>query len=158
MTKENPQIPAMPIRKTSAWDSNEIETYLTNQKSPLRLAGIAATGVPTIASLWYLFSDGCFWCCSHRSSFITKSLLNNPVCGFEVSANEPPYKGVRGQGKAMLHQHGAEAMLTNLIENYLHTTESTLAQWLLGRSAEEYIIRIQPTWISAWDYSSRMDV
>jgi hypothetical protein len=40
---------------------------------------------------------------------------------------------------------------------YLGKRESRLAQWLLGRADEEYVVRIAPSWITSWDFSERME-
>ena len=47
-------------------------------------------------------------------------------------------------------------MLGRLIDRYLGDRKSRLARWLLGRAEEELAIRIEPRWISAWDYTERM--
>jgi hypothetical protein len=47
--------------------------------------------------------------------------------------------------------------LLQLIDRYLHSRESKFAQWLIERQAEELAIRIEPEWLSAWDFSARMN-
>ncbi len=50
----------------------------------------------------------------------------------------------------------AGVVLDSLIRRYLGGTDSSLAQWLLGRIDEEVVLRIRPSWITSWDFSARM--
>ena len=95
-------------------------------------------------------------CVSHGKSQLVKSLMADPRVGFEVALNEPPYKGVRGKGTARLTQENVSNTLHEVIVRFLGSTDSYLARWLLGRAEQEYVIKITPNWITAWDYSERM--
>ena len=70
--------------------------------------------------------------------------------------NEPPYRGVRGQGRAHLLPEAGAARLEVLLDRYLGDRESNLARWLLSRAEDEVAIRIEPSWLTAWDFSARM--
>ena len=67
-----------------------------------------------------------------------------------------PCRGVRGQGTARLSRADGPAVLLRLIDRYLHTRESTSARWLIARQQEEVAVRIEPEWLTAWDFSARM--
>jgi nitroimidazol reductase NimA-like FMN-containing flavoprotein (pyridoxamine 5'-phosphate oxidase superfamily) len=144
------------IRKGSAWQAAEICEFLDNSRIPVRLAGISSTGTPLICSLWYVYADGALWCATQSSSHIAGLLRRNPHCGFEIAADTLPYRGVRGQGQATLSSTAGPPTLLQLIDRYLEDRESDLAQWLLAKQADELAIRIEPLWITAWDYSARM--
>jgi nitroimidazol reductase NimA-like FMN-containing flavoprotein (pyridoxamine 5'-phosphate oxidase superfamily) len=144
------------IRRGSAWQQQGIEEFLLRNTIPLRLACNAGRGFPSLNSLWYEYHDGCFWCATHGSSAIIGYLRADPRCAFEVAPNEPPYCGVRGQAQAELQREGAAALLSRLIGRYLGDSNPELAAWLLSRADEEYVVRLRPTWISAWDYRPRM--
>jgi hypothetical protein len=77
-------------------------------------------------------------------------------CAFEVAPNEPPYCGVRGQAKAELSKDGAGELLERLIARYLGDSNPGLANWLMSRVEDEWVIRLEPIWFSAWDYRARM--
>jgi hypothetical protein len=66
----------------------------------------------------------------------------------------PPYRGVRGSGRAEVIPE-AEDVLRELISRY-GQQGTPLADWLLGRLASEVAIRISDLRISTWDYSARM--
>jgi hypothetical protein len=44
-----------------------------------------------------------------------------------------------------------------LIDRYLVDGNNTLADWLLSRAADEYVLKITPRTLNAWDFSNRMD-
>jgi hypothetical protein len=144
------------IRRGSAWQQHGIEEFLLRNTIPLRLACNAGRGFPSLNSLWHEFRDGCLCCATHRNSAIIDFLRVDPRCAFEVAPNDPPYCGVRGQARAELQREGAAELLSRLIARYLGDSSPELAAWLLSRADEEYVVRLQPTWISAWDYRPRM--
>ena len=101
------------------WTMPEIEGFLDDIAIPLRLAAISPDGWPVIASLWFKYHDGAFYCASKKHSRIVKLLENNMQCGFEVAAEKPPYFGVRGQGVAKLDVQGGKQWLERLADRYL---------------------------------------
>ena len=144
------------IRSTSAWDQDQIDAFLSASRIPLRLACNAGRGFPLLNSLWFEYRDGSLWCATHASSAIVAFLQRDPRCAFEIALNDPPYCGVRGQSRAALSREGAGELLERLIARYLGHSNPGLAAWLMSRAADEYAIRIDPTWITAWDYRPRM--
>src|SRR5690554_2551018 len=88
----------MDINSQSCWDKKAIEHFLQQQVSPARIACIDNKGFPVICSLWFFYDNGTLWCASHKKSHIIRLLKNQSYCGFEISDNNIPYKGVRGKG------------------------------------------------------------
>lgn len=144
------------IRSTSAWDQQQIDAFLSGSRIPLRLACNAGQGFPLLNSLWFEQRDGSLWCATHASSAIVPFLQRDPRCAFEIALNDPPYCGVRGQARALLTRDGAGELLQRLIERYLGDSNPALAAWLMSRADDEYAIRLDPTWLTAWDYRPRM--
>lgn len=137
--------------------SPEVETYLQQVVIPIRLACHSLSGWPTIVSLWYLYDDGRLYCATRRDARVVNYLENDSRCGFEIAADQPPYCGVRGQGRAVIQTGDDLAMLKRLIKRYIGTTDDKLAQRLLARDpAEEVTIAITPYQLFTWNYSKRM--
>lgn len=147
----------MRIARSSAWSREVIDSFLEQAVIPVRLAVLDET-YPAVCSIWFEWdaAEGMLWCASHESSKLIRLLQKNPHCAFEIAPNDPPYKGVRGQGLATLRREGAAEVLSRLITRYQGNTGSPLAKWLLSRQAGEFAIGITPVWLSAWDYSKRM--
>ena len=138
------------------WDHAAAMEYLTGSTFPLRLACVGGDGFPRVVSLWYRYEAGNFYCVTHRESKLTGLLRANHKVGFEVSPNEPPYHGVRGQGLVSLHEEGGADTLRAHLQRYLGGTESSLAHWLLSRAEEELLVRVEVTRMFSWDYRERM--
>ena len=146
----------LPTSASSQLDAARAEAYLRDATIPLRLAVNAADGFPLVASHWFLYREGALYCVLHKSSLMARRLAADGRCGFEIGSDQPPYRGVRGQGDASLHDDGVESSLRELLARYRIKSDSRLAAWLLGRVEEERLVRIVPTWVSGWDFSERM--
>ena len=95
LVHENDPVADLSIR-SGPWSPEEIRAYLTTVRIPVRLASNGRT-YPLVQSLWFLFADDALWCCTRGDSVLARRLARDPHCAFEVSADEPPYRGVRGQ-------------------------------------------------------------
>jgi hypothetical protein len=108
-----------------------------------------------VQSLWFSFDGAALWCCTHKDSILVARLTRDARCGFEVCADSPPYRGVRGTGTATAEPAAATIVLPGLISRY--GQEGTpLATWLLSRIHDEVAIRISDLSVTSWDYSARM--
>jgi hypothetical protein len=145
------------MKSKNPWSQREIERFLDETRVPVRLACNGASGHPVLASLWYLPEDGRIWCATQRSASVTRLLARDSQCAFEVSVESMPYRGVRGQGLATLHDDRGEEILLKLIHRYLGDSNSQLARSLLARVATETAIAIEPKTIVSWDYTERME-
>jgi hypothetical protein len=133
-----------------------VSAYLDATVIPIRLSCVDGSGWPRIFSLWYL-RQGREICCSTQSGALVASALGRDArCGFEVAADQPPYRGVRGRGLARVEPRPPDDLLRDLIRRYLGHEESSLARWLLSRRDTEVTIRITPSHLHSWDYTRRM--
>jgi len=138
------------------WDLIEIDEFLSEARVPVRLACIGGDGFPRVVSLWFRYENGKIYCVTHRDSKLVTLLTSNDKVGFEVSPNDPPYHGIRGQGIATLEPLEEVERLEGLLGRYLGGTDSSLATWLLSRCDEELLVTVEPTRIFSWDYRERM--
>ena len=125
-------------------------------KIPIRIGFIKPNGAPSIISLWYIDIDGKIYCATQKTAKILQYLENQPICGFEIAADKPPYKGSRGEGIVKIIPSKGPEILKFLIKKYLGDKESTLSKFLLGHCKNEIAIEITPTKIFHYDYSKRM--
>lgn len=144
------------VQAKGPWSATDIERFLAEQVIPIRLGFLTRSGWPLIASHWYVYRDGVLWCATQASAGVVTRLRADPRCSFEVATNEPPYRGVRGQGRAHVDPAAGEDVLRTLIERYLGSHDSEFAAWLLGRADAEVAIRIEPHRLRSWDFSHRM--
>jgi hypothetical protein len=147
--------PTYRLHRSSAWDRARIAAFLDEQRLPLRL-GIETPSGPLVVPLWFHFDGADFWCASQQDTLLVRSLQARPACGIDVSTNDIPYRGLRGSGHATCDGARGPEILERLIERYLSDDQARLARWLQRRSDTEVALRIQPNWLTAWDFSDRM--
>jgi len=138
------------------WSGAEIASYLDRSLIPLRLAVRDSSGSPWVLSLWFLYENGALWCATNAQAKLISYLQADAQCGFEVSGETPPYKGIRGKGQATLVPERGGEILLRLLGRYGIGLESGLAKSLLAKVEQEVALCITPSHISSWDFSSRM--
>jgi nitroimidazol reductase NimA-like FMN-containing flavoprotein (pyridoxamine 5'-phosphate oxidase superfamily) len=144
------------VKRKGPWSQHEIDRFLAETRVPIRLACNGGSGHPLLLSLWFAPQDGKLWCATQESSSVVAHLRRDPRCAFEVAVETAPYRGVRGQGVATLHDDRGEHVLRTLIGRYLSDPDSEFARWLLRRAAQETAIAIEPRALLSWDYRERM--
>lgn len=144
-----------PVRiRSGPWSEDQIRGFLHATVIPVRLSSMGT--FPMVQSLWFLPDGLDLWCATQAQSVLARRLRADDRCGFEVSADVPPYRGVRGTGHATLLPEAAAQTLPQLIDRYDVADDSPLAAWLLSRIDSEVAVRISPRTLSSWDYSPRM--
>ncbi len=138
------------------WSAERAARFLTEQAIPLRLGCLTPSGWPLVVSHWFLYRDGMLWCATQASAKVVRNLRADSRCSFEVATNDPPSRGVRGQGRAHLEAAAGAVVLRGLIDRYLGSDDSAFAAWLLSRAGDEMAIRIEPHRFRSWDFSRRM--
>ena len=137
-------------------DNEEIDQFIQDSKIPIRIAFMKSTDLPAVISLWYVCNNGKIYCATQKTAKIVSYLKKNPVCGFEIAADKPPYKGVRGEGTVQILNETGAYVLDLLMDKYLGEKESTLSKLLRNNSKTEVAIEITPQKIFHYDYSKRM--
>lgn len=146
----------MSVRLKGPWPIDRVEQFLSEATIPIRLAVSGRSGVPLVVSLWFVWDAGSIWCATQSGSRLAAALRERRDLGFEVAADAPPYRGVRGQGRADLAPADGVRVLERLLQRYRIGQGSRLDGYLRANAATEVALRISPTWIRSWDSSSRM--
>jgi len=138
------------------WTAADIESWFEQTVVPLRLATSGQSG-PLVQSVWFDYSDEALWCATQDHSVLAKRIRRDNQVGWEVSPDSPPYRGVRGKGRAELveDRHQVENVLNRLVDRY-GQSGTPLADWLSARIDSEVAVRITDLRVSSWDYSPRM--
>lgn len=141
--------------RSGPWTARQIDTFLRSSTIPIRLASSGKSGL-MVQSLWYAFDGYRLWCCTQADSILVRRLSKDSRVAFEVSADNPPYHGVRGRGVAAVLPERAADVLPTLIDHYLQGSNQELARWLTSRLDAEVAIAISELSVSSWDFRSRM--
>jgi nitroimidazol reductase NimA-like FMN-containing flavoprotein (pyridoxamine 5'-phosphate oxidase superfamily) len=138
------------------WATAVIEAWLERTVVPLRLATSGNSG-PLVQSVWFDYSEGSLWCATQENSVLARRIRRDSKVGWEVSPDMPPYRGVRGKGRAELvdERVRVEAVLNRLVDRY-GQAGTPLAEWLVRRIDSEIAVCISDLRVSSWDYSPRM--
>jgi len=144
------------LKLRGCWGIVEISSFLSEATIPMRLAVQDSAASPWVVSLWFLYDDNAFWCATNRNAKLASYLQAHPQCGFEIAGDRPPYRGIRGKGKASVLPEKGEEILLRLLHRYGIPLESTLARSLLAKADQEVAIAIRPGRISSWDFTDRM--
>jgi len=138
------------------WRKEQIERFLDRSRIPLRVACHGEAGFPVLLSLWFVRLGDRIWCASQAEARVVSLLQRDPRCAFEVAGQDPPYRGVRGQGIASVDEDRGEKILEVLMARYLQDLDTPFARWLRERSDSEVAIAIEPRSLVSWDYTRRM--
>ncbi|AZH24378.1 pyridoxamine 5'-phosphate oxidase family protein [Haloplanus aerogenes] len=143
---------------TGEWDRTEVAAFLADATVPVRLACRTPAGGLWMLSLWYRFDADAerLVCATAAEADVVEYLRADDEVTFEVSTNDPPYRGVRGNGQATITPDDDKAVLRSLLERYLGGTDSALARRLLAPERDEVAIRIDPARLYSWDFTERM--
>ncbi len=132
---------------------------LIDSQIPLRLSCLSTSNWPIVISLMYIYISSKFYCATQNTSKIVKYIQKHDKCGFEIAGDSPPYKGVRGYGKASIMDNKGEEILRLILQKYLKGKEtSKLCEFLLSKKHlyKEVAIEIMPARMFEWDYTERM--
>lgn len=134
----------------------DVESLLEDAVIPLRIACQTPADNLWMLSLWFRYRDGHLRCATSADADVVSYLEHDDRVAFEVSTNDPPYRGVRGHGTARLEPDPEKALLRELAERYLGSVETPLARRLLHEDREEVTIDIEPEVVYGWDFTERM--
>ncbi|WP_136589709.1 pyridoxamine 5'-phosphate oxidase family protein [Salinigranum halophilum] len=143
------------MKLTGTWNREDVDDFLTTTV-PIRLSCRTPADHLWMLSLWYLWEDDALWCATGADADVVRYLRANDEVAFEVSTNDPPYRGVRGRGHASIDADEEKTLLRRLLQRYLGGTDSALARRLLAPERDEVRIRVDPARLHSWDYSDRM--
>jgi hypothetical protein len=139
-------------------DRDWVDAFLESQTIPVRVATRTPAGGLWMLSLWYGYDpgDATLHLATSASARVVQYLDHDPGVAFEVSTNDVPYSGVRGQGTASLEPDDDKAVLKSLVDRYLGGRDNDLARWLLRDERDETHVTIDVSKAFAWDYGDRM--
>jgi nitroimidazol reductase NimA-like FMN-containing flavoprotein (pyridoxamine 5'-phosphate oxidase superfamily) len=146
------------VAYTGEWDRAGVAAFLADATVPIRLACRTPAGGLWMLSLWYRFDadEERLVCATSADADVVGYLRDDDGVAFEISTNDPPYRGVRGNGRATIGPDEDKTVLRSLLERYLGGTDSSLARRLLDPDRDEVAIRIDPKRCYSWDFTERM--
>ena len=143
------------MKLTGPWGREHVDRFLDDARIPVRVGCRTPADDPWMVSLWFRW-DGAIHCATSADADLVRFLAADDHVSFEISTTDPPYRGVRGRGRASVTHDEDRRLLRELLERYLDGTDNELGERLLRPDREEVHVRIEPDRIHSWDYSGRM--
>ncbi len=143
------------MKLTGPWEREGVDRFLADARIPVRVGCHTPAGHPWLVSVWFEW-DGAIHCATGADADLITFLDADDHVSFEVSTNDPPYKGVRGRGQATVAPDADKQRLRSLLERYLGGVDNAVGDRLLRPEREEVHIRIDPVRLHSWDFSDRM--
>lgn len=137
-------------------DRDEIESFLESATIPVRIACRTPSEHLWMLSLWFRYRNGHLQCATARHADVVAYLEHDRRVAFEISTNDPPYRGVRGRGSASISDDPEKALLRELLERYLGDTDTPTGRRLLSDERDEVTITVDPELVYGWDFTERM--
>lgn len=141
--------------RSGPWGADQVTRWLEGARIPVRLSVLAPRG-PLVVSLWYRFDGDALWCATRSGADVVAHVRSDPRVGIEVAPDLPPYRGVRGTGRAAVVPECGADLLDRLLDRYLDAVNDPLADALRGNADDEVALRIDSLTLSSWDFSTRM--
>ncbi|NDF25350.1 MAG: hypothetical protein EB149_05135 [Thaumarchaeota archaeon] len=133
-----------------------ILSQLDEKKIPIRLGLIRSNEFPLVISLWYYTDNEKIYCATKKDALIVKYITHNSRCSFELAADNPPYRGIRGYGICHINPDSGKQILEKLMNKYLSEKQTKLKQYLTAHNDREVALEIIPYSVSSYDYTRRM--
>jgi nitroimidazol reductase NimA-like FMN-containing flavoprotein (pyridoxamine 5'-phosphate oxidase superfamily) len=138
-------------------DQSEIDAFLANSKTPLRLGTTNSKGNPNIHPVWYHYVTNKLYFMSYKDAVKVRNLKHNKTVYFSVDTDAMPNTGVKGKGTAIIVKDTGQALLVSekIVAKYLGDLKSTMAKSMVDevRKGSEVLVEITPHYFSTWDYT-----
>lgn len=140
---------------------NETRNFLGNSKLNIHIGTIDSRGDPNIHPTWYYFdvNSNKFYIETSKNSKKIENIERKNLVYYCVDEPNPPYKGVRGKGKAKIQEdidHNipiAEKIMVRYLGSLAHPMASALLSNV--KNGDSVILEITPSYYSTWDYSEK---
>jgi nitroimidazol reductase NimA-like FMN-containing flavoprotein (pyridoxamine 5'-phosphate oxidase superfamily) len=134
----------------------EIEEFLRNSKTILRLGTVDQKGEPMIHPVWYYFDAGRLYIITGKSTQKAQNIGRTSRVYFSIDTDSVPAKGVKGKARASVMKDPAKAqtIAEKLVMKYLGNLNDEAAKSFIRgiHSGNNIIIELVPSYYAAWDY------
>ena len=140
----------------------EVKHFLGNNKLNIHIGTVDNKGDPNIHPTWYYYDDSTNKLYIETSKYSKKianlGLKRNNIVYYCIDDPNPPYKGVRGKGKAKIYEdvNYNVPIAEKIMVKYLGSLAHPMAAALMSRvrDGDSVILEVSPNYYSTWDYSS----
>ncbi|MFY9964533.1 MAG: pyridoxamine 5'-phosphate oxidase family protein [Nitrososphaeraceae archaeon] len=139
----------------------DTKDFLTTKVLNIHLGTVDENGHANIHPAWYYYdsSKEKIYVETGKHSKKMENLSRNNTIYFCIDDPNPPYKGVRGKGSAMVHEDvNFNILIAQKIHlRYFGNLEHPIAHELVEaiKNGQSIVLEISPKYYSTWDYSKQ---
>ena len=138
-------------------DRHEVDRFLAESKTPLRLATTNAKGEPNIHPVWYEYMNEKLYFMSNTDAAKIRNIKHSKTIYFSIDTDAMPNTGVKGRGTATIIKDTSKALLISekIVGKYLGDISGKMAKAMIDevRKGSELLVEIIPHFFSVWDYT-----
>lgn len=140
----------------SSMTEGEVREFLFNSKLFARLGTIDEKGDPNVHPIWYYFNNDKIYFETGKDSKKVRNVRRRNNIYFCIDDTNPPYKGVRGKGTAIISEDISSniSIAEKILVKYTGNLDNNMAKFLMGsiKKGESIIIEIIPHFYATWDH------
>jgi nitroimidazol reductase NimA-like FMN-containing flavoprotein (pyridoxamine 5'-phosphate oxidase superfamily) len=140
----------------SSMTEGEVREFLFNSKLFARLGTIDEKGDPNVHPIWYYFNNDKIYFETGKDSKKVRNVRRRNNIYFCIDDTNPPYKGVRGKGTAIISEDISSniSIAEKILVKYTGNLDNNMAKFLMDsiKKGESIIIEIIPHFYATWDH------
>ena len=141
----------------SSMTESEVRDFLSNTKLFARLGTIDEKEDPNVHPVWYYFDNERIYFETGKDSKKVRNIKRRNNIYFCIDDSNPPYKGVRGKGTAIISEDISKnvQIAEKIMIKYTGNLDNNIAKFLMDsiKKGESIIIEIIPHFYATWDHS-----
>jgi nitroimidazol reductase NimA-like FMN-containing flavoprotein (pyridoxamine 5'-phosphate oxidase superfamily) len=141
----------------SSMTESEVRDFLSNTKLFARLGTIDEKEDPNVHPVWYYFDNERIYFETGKDSKKVRNIRRRNNIYFCIDDSNPPYKGVRGKGTAIISEDISKnvQIAEKIMIKYTGNLDNNIAKFLMDsiKKGESIIIEIIPHFYATWDHS-----
>ena len=143
----------------SSMTEEEVIDFLSKSKLFARLGTIDEKEDPNVHPVWYYFDNDRIYFETGKNSKKVRNIRKRNNIYFCIDETNPPYKGVRGKGTAVISEDISRnvPIAEKIMVKYTGSLDNNMAKFLMDtiKRGESVIIEIIPHFYATWDHSKR---
>ena len=140
----------------SSMTEDEVRDFLFNSKLFARLGTIDEKGDPNVHPVWYYFNNDKIYFETGKDSKKVRNIRRRNKIYFCIDDTNPPYKGVRGKGTAIISEDISRniSIAEKIMIKYTGSLDNNMAKFLMDsiNKGESVIVEIIPRFYATWDH------
>ena len=141
----------------SSMTESEVKDFLLKTRLFARLGTIDEKEDPNVHPVWYYFDNERIYFETGKDCKKVRNIRKRNNIYFCIDDTNPPYKGVRGKGTAIISEDTSRniPIAEKIMIKYTGNLDNNMAKFLMDsiKKGESIIIEIIPHFYATWDHA-----